>query len=120
SDGSFRPIGTIGDYSFELGNVGWSQSFNSDPQAVAEESLLSQLLMQCSGHFPETCTPTGTPPDYISPCSGTRFTGSAVKSSHEVVRICKPTVEYITGITGQDVAAGPRLTSRYRVVSGPG
>jgi Immune inhibitor A peptidase M6/IPT/TIG domain len=98
SDGSFRPIGTIGDYAFALGDVGIVGSGNQGQNAEVN-ALLSQLLMQCTGGLFDTCTPQ-IPPDFLSPCSGDLY--GFTDASHEVVRVCKPTVDYITGITGGD------------------
>jgi virginiamycin B lyase len=134
SDGAFRPIGTIGDYAYVLGNMRWS--FNFDPKGNDEKAalnaLLSQLLMKCDhGVFTDTCEPTFAF-NFVSPCSGTRYSGDP---SHEVVRICKPTVDYITGITETDASAAAgsgqrggdrptleaaRAASPVRRVPGPG
>ena len=83
----------------------WSFNFNptGEDQQAALNALLSQLLMSCSGGFSDTCT-VAQPPDYVSPCSGAKYSGDA---SHEVVRICKPTVEYIAGLVANDIASVP-------------
>ena len=105
-DGSFRPIGTIGDYAFELGDLRWVNFGGSDAPAL--QALLSQVLMSCGGFITDTCSVV-EPPDYVSPCSGSDYHGDA---SHELVRICKPTVEYIKALTAQDIASGPRVATR--------
>ncbi len=101
-NGSFRPVGTIGDYAYALGDMRWSLNFdpNANDQQAALNALLSQVLMNCSGGLSDTCSVAG--PSYVSPCRGTQYSGDP---SHEVVRICKPTVDYIAGITAGDLSA---------------
>jgi hypothetical protein len=115
ADGAFRPIGTIGDYAYMLGDMRWS--FNFDPngtyQQAAENALLSQLLMSCSGGLSDTCTVAA--PSYISPCPGTEYSGDP---SHEVVRICKPTIDYIAGVTASDLNTAENSQLRFPLAYG--
>jgi hypothetical protein len=78
-----------------LGDLQWVQT--SDPNA---QGLLSQLLVNCGGLFGNDCSVV-QPPDFVSPCLGSAYTGDA---SHEVVRVCKPTVDYIVSIAIADEA----------------
>jgi hypothetical protein len=95
--GSFRPIGTVGDYAYVLGDLRWVQT--SDPNAQA---LLSQLLVSCGGLFGNDCSVV-QPPDFVSPCTGSAYSGDA---SHELVRVCQPTVDYIvSNATGDEAQA---------------
>lgn len=97
-DGSFIPIGTVGDFAYVLGDLGAVGSGNQGQDAELD-TLLSQFLFQCSGGIFDTCTPQ-SPPDFLSPCSGEPY--GLADASHELVRFCKPTVDYITGIAAND------------------
>jgi hypothetical protein len=109
-DGSFRPIGTVGDYAYAIGDQHWS--FNFDPQAEVQNAnymgLLSQVLMDCTGGAVDNCSAV-TPPSYISPCDASDLSGD---DSHELVRICKPTVDYIAGIAAGDLNAAETVHKR--------
>lgn len=96
SDSSFIPVGSIGDYAYALGDIGIAGSFGSNAEL---DSLTSQILMRCSGGIFDTCTPQ-IPPDYVSQCSGEPY--GFTDASHEVVRACKPTVDYITSTADSD------------------
>lgn len=125
-DGSFRPIGTVGDYPYAMGDQQFSLSFDSkaELQSPNYQGLLSQVLMDCGGRPADTCSAVA-PPSFISPCDASSLSG---QDSHELVRTCKPVVDYIAAVTSGDLevaevherSAGDHASSPVRYLPGPG